>query len=191
LRVWLPKLQYPIRVGEHSQTAFAFGLVHDWANVTRDTEMLQLIDSKSRAFYGADRNCPLAYEPSGEDFLSPCLAEADVVRRVLPTGVFQAWLEDFLPDPDGADPAPILEPPVVRDRQDPRIGHLIGLDFHRAWALEGVASALPAAGPHAAAWRSLAARHRAAGLKDMLGSGYGGEHWLASFVLYLLTGAGR
>ena len=84
LRSWLPKLRYPIRVGEHSQTAFAFGLVHDWARVTRDAEMQSLIEAKARAFYAGDTDCPLAYEPSGEDFLSPCLAEADLMRRILP-----------------------------------------------------------------------------------------------------------
>ena len=97
LRDWLPKLTRPIRVGEHSQTAFALGLVLDWARVAGDAETEALVVSRSRDFYVADRDCPLAYEPSGEDFLSPCLAEADLMRRVLPPAEFARWLAGFLP----------------------------------------------------------------------------------------------
>ena len=97
LRDWLPKLTRPIRVGEHSQTAFALGLVLDWARVAGDAETEALVVSRSRDFYGADRDCPLAYEPSGEDFLSPCLGEADLMRRVLPPAEFARWLAGFLP----------------------------------------------------------------------------------------------
>ena len=97
IRGWLPKLHYPIRVGEHSQTAFAFGLIRDWSVVAGDDAMRALIDERSRAYYSNDKNCPLAYEPSGEDFLSPCLAEADLMRRVLAPAAFADWLGRFLP----------------------------------------------------------------------------------------------
>ena len=94
---WLPKLTAPIRVGEHSQTAFSFGLMLDWARATREKKLESLLLSRSRDFYLKDRACPLAYEPSGEDFLSPCVAEADLMRRVLPEAEFTRWLRDFLP----------------------------------------------------------------------------------------------
>lgn len=188
---YLGRLSVPVREGVHPNTAFALSHAWDYAKATGDEGLASALEAAARRFYLADRNCPLAYEPSGEDFLSPCMAEADLMRRILPPGEFLAWLDGFLPAADRATPAPVLDPPVVRDRQDPRIGHLIGLDFHRAWCLEGVASVLPASGTRAAAWRALAAKHREAGLRDMVGSGYGGEHWLASFVLYLATGAGR
>ena len=97
LKAWLPKLQYPIRIGEHSQTAFSFGLVWDWARVSGDQEMRTLLESAARRFYRNDKSCPLAYEPSGEDFLSPCLAEADFMRRVLDRGAFTEWLGAFMP----------------------------------------------------------------------------------------------
>ncbi len=191
LVTYIGRLSVPVREGVHPNTAFALAQAWDYAKAVGDDGLKGAIDTAARRFYLSDRACPLAYEPSGEDFLSPCLAEADLMRRVLPYGVYRPWLDDFLPDPDGVGTAPILAPPVVRDREDPRIGHLIGLDFHRAWALEGVASVVPAGDPHSVAWRSLAATHREAGLRDMIGSGYGGEHWLASFALYLLTGVGR
>src|SRR5208282_4403036 len=97
LESWLPKLHYPIRVGEHDQTAFAFGLIWDWAGVAQNAQMRELLTDAAQRFYRHDRNCPLAYEPSGEDFLSPCLAEADFMRRVLEPKAFAAWLSAFLP----------------------------------------------------------------------------------------------
>jgi hypothetical protein len=191
LVTYLGRLSVPVREGVHPNTAFALAHAWDYATATGDDALKGAIDAAARRFYLSDRACPLAYEPSGEDFLSPCLAEADLMRRILPYGVYRPWLDDFLPDPDGAGAAPLLDPPVIRDREDPRIGHLIGLDFQRAWTLEGIASVLPSGDPHSAAWRTMAATHRQAGLRDMIGSGYGGEHWLASFALYLLTGVGR
>jgi hypothetical protein len=94
---WLPKLHYPIRVGEHSQTAFAFGVINDWAKVAGDSAMLELLGRRGRDYYLADRDCPIAYEPSGEDFLSPCLAEADFMRRILPAAEYAKWLTSRVP----------------------------------------------------------------------------------------------
>ncbi|HKD54428.1 MAG TPA: DUF2891 domain-containing protein, partial [Steroidobacteraceae bacterium] len=103
LERWLPKLHYPIRIGEHDQTAFSFGLTWDWAAMRNDEHMQSLLTDAAQRFYRHDRNCPLAYEPSGEDFLSPCLAEADFMRRVLPPPEFATWLSTFLPQiPRGA-----------------------------------------------------------------------------------------
>jgi DUF2891 family protein len=191
IRDWLPKLHYPIRVGEHSQTAFAFGLIRDWSIVARDNEMLALIDERSRSYYLADVNCPLAYEPSGEDFLSPCLAEADLMRRVLGPAAFADWLGKFLPGiPRKADDAWLL-PGVVTDRTDPKLAHIDGLNLSRAWMLRGMASGLPARDPRRAALEKAAARHAAAALPAVTGEHYEGGHWLGSFAVYLLGSSGR
>ena len=108
LNDWLPKLSYPVRIGEHAQSAFALGLMLDYARATGDTKFATLLASKVRQFYLADKQCPLAYEPSGEDFLSPCLGEADVVRRVLPASEFAAWLQNLLPQISAAQNGPWL-----------------------------------------------------------------------------------
>jgi Protein of unknown function (DUF2891) len=188
----LPKLQYPIRVGEHSQTAFAFGLVHDWARIAGDKEMLALIDSKARTFYLADTGCPLAYEPSGEDFLSPCLAEADLMRRVLPAREYSDWLRRFLPMiPTRGQSAPWLAPGVVTDRSDPKLAHIDGLNLSRSWMLLGIASGLPPGDRRIAALRAAAETHAAAALPAVTGEHYAGGHWLGTFAVYLTTAAGR
>ena len=191
IRGWLPKLHYPIRVGEHSQTAFAFGLIHDWSVVAGDDAMRALIDERSRAYYSNDKNCPLAYEPSGEDFLSPCLAEADLMRRVLAPAAFADWLGRFLPVIPATAGDAWLEPGVVTDRKDPKLAHIDGLNLSRAWMLRGVASGLPAADPRRAALESAAARHAGAALPAVTGEHYEGGHWLGSFAVYLLSGSGR
>ena len=192
LRAWLPKLQYPIRVGEHSQTAFAFGLVHDWARVTQDTAMLELIEARSRAFYLADVDCPLAYEPSGEDFLSPCLAEADLMRRILSPREFADWLQRFLPAiPRRVQATPWLVPGVVTDRSDPKLAHIDGLNLSRSWMLLGIASGLPPGDRRIAALQAAAAMHAQAALPAVTGEHYAGGHWLGTFAVYLTTRAGR
>ncbi len=187
LRAYLDRLSAPVRDGTHQNTAFALVHALDYARATDDPDLAAAIGRRARAFYLADRDCPAAYEPSGEDFLSPCLTEADLMRRVLPQAEFRAWLRAFLPDPLSAGFAPLTRPPEVRDPEDPRIGHLIGLSWSRAWSLAGVASALEATDP----WREpllvLARLHRREAHDGMFGAGYGGEHWLASFALLALT----
>lgn len=193
LKDWLPKLTHPIRVGEHAQTAFAFGLVLDWARAADDLEMERLIRSRTEDYYGADRDCPLRYEPSGQDFLSPCLAEADLLRRVRGPDAFAAWLDSFLPDiprSGAAHGETWLEPAVVTDPSDGKLAHLDGLNLSRAWMLEGVAAGLPAADPRLPALRAMARRHRTAGLAAVTGEHYAGGHWLASFAVYLVTERG-
>ncbi|MFZ5786455.1 MAG: DUF2891 domain-containing protein [Acidobacteriota bacterium] len=193
LRAWLPKLGYPIRIGEHSQSAFAFGLAVDWARRSGDTELEQLLRSRSHAFYFEDRDCPLVYEPSGQDFLSPCLAEADLARRFLPPARYAAWLGRLLPDipqdPRVAD-ASWLPLAVVTDRADGKLAHLDGLNISRAWMLEGIASGLPADDPRLPSLRAAAAAHRVAGLAAVTGEHYEGGHWLGTFAVYLVTGRG-
>jgi hypothetical protein len=190
LRDWLPKLTRPIRVGEHSQTAFALGLVLDWARVSGDGETAALVVSRSRDFYGGDRDCPLAYEPSGEDFLSPCLGEADLMRRVLPSVEYARWLEGFLPALPRDGSTGWLVPGVVTDPSDPKLAHLDGLNLSRAWMLEGMVSALPEGDPRRAGLRATAALHRDQGLAAVTGEHYEGGHWLGTFAVYLVTGRG-
>jgi len=191
IATWLPKLHYPIRVGEHSQTAFAFGLIRDWALVAGNEAMRALIDAKAREFYLVDRNCPLGYEPSGEDFLSPCLAEADLMRRVLDAAEFPRWLSDFLPGIPTDGSTAWLRPGVVTDRSDPKLAHLDGLNLSRAWMLDGVASALADADPRRRSLLSAASEHAEAALPAITGAHYEGGHWLGTFAIYLLTAAGR
>jgi len=190
LRDWLPKLTRPIRIGEHSQTAFALGLVLDAARVAGDAETAALVVSRSREFYGADRDCPLAYEPSGEDFLSPCLAEADLMRRVLPSAEYAAWLGAFLPGLPRDGSSSWLPPGIVTDPTDPKLAHLDGLNLSRAWMLEGVASTLPSSDPRVASLLAAAAVHREKGLAAVTGEHYEGGHWLGTFAVYLVTGRG-
>jgi hypothetical protein len=190
LKAWLPKLSHPIRSGEHSETAFAFGLMLDAARSAHDQQLVNLLTSRSRELYLGDKSCPMAYEPSGEDFLSPCLAEADVMRRILPPVEFAAWLRGFLPQLPVDGSGAWLHPEVVTDPSDPRLAHLDGLNLSRAWMLEGIASGLPARDPRVAALRASAKAHRDAGLAAVTGEHYEGGHWLGSFAVYLTTKRG-
>jgi hypothetical protein len=190
LAEWLPKLAYPIREGEHNQTAFAFGLILDWARASGDRGMEDLLVSRTRALYAADRDCPLGYEPSGQDFLSPCLAEADLMRRVLAPAEFAVWLKKFLPRIPGGGSGDWLAVGVVTDRTDGKLVHLDGLNLSRAWMLEGIASGLPAKDARLPALRAAAARHRSTGLAAVNGESYAGGHWLGTFATYLVTGRG-
>jgi Protein of unknown function (DUF2891) len=195
LESWLPKLHYPIRIGEHDQTAFSFGLIWDWAGVRGDAHMRTLLKDAAQRFYFADRNCPLAYEPSGEDFLSPCLAEADFMRRIMPTPEFARWLSTFLPQiPRSsrarAKGAPWLSPGVVTDRADPKLAHIDGLNLSRAWMLEGIAHALPSNDPRIQVLLATAAKHADASLPAVTGEHYEGGHWLGTYAVYLTSRAG-
>ncbi len=189
-RTWLPKLSRPIRIGEHDQTAFAFGLVLDWARVSGDQGLAALLRSRVLDFYAGDVACPLAYEPGGQDFLSPCLAEADLLRRVMPPAEFARWLTSFLPQLPASAAAEWLPPAVVTDPTDPKLAHLDGLNLSRAWMLAGIAHGLPADDPRLPALRATADAHRRAGLAAVTGEHYEGGHWLGSFAVYLVTGRG-
>lgn len=190
LEKWVPKLHYPIRIGEHGQTAFSFGLMWDWAGVAADRAMRDVLADAARRFYLEDRNCPIDYEPSGEDFLSPCLAEADFMRRVLGREAFGRWLSAFLPGvPKRAD-RDWLAPAIVTDRADPRLAHIDGLNLSRAWMLEGIAHGLPPGDARIGALLSAAQRHRDAALPAVTGEHYEGGHWLGTFAVYLTSGAG-
>ncbi|HLH09084.1 MAG TPA: DUF2891 domain-containing protein [Terriglobales bacterium] len=190
LNGWLPKLSYPVRIGEHAQTAFALGLMFDYARGSGNAELQQLVASKSRQFYLNDRNCPLNYEPSGEDFLSPCLGEADLMRRVLPPKEFAGWLHAFLPQIPSSNGAEWLTPVVSPDPSDPKLAHLDGLNLSRAWMLEGIAAGLPQDDSRLTSIRHAAAEHKRAGLAAVTGVHYEGGHWLGSFAVYLVTQRG-
>jgi hypothetical protein len=187
---WLPDLRYPIRVGTHNQTAFAFGLFLDYARSVGNTALSSLVEERSRTFYSGDRDCPLGYEPSWEDFLSPCLMEADLMRRVLPVAEFSEWLDAFLPGIPRDGSGDWLTPGVVTDPTDGKLAHLDGVNLSRAWALEGIAAALV---PEDTRRRSLlvaAQRHRELGIAAVSDEHYEGSHWLGSFATYLTTGRG-
>ncbi len=187
---WIPKLSYPIREGEHAQTAFAFGLVLDWARGAGETGKASLLERRILELYGGDRGCPLGYEPSGQDFLSPCLAEADLVRRVLPPLPFASWLGAFLPEVPSDATGDWIRPGVTTDAGDGKLAHLDGLNLSRSFMLEGIASGLPAGDPRIPSLRNAALAHRAAGLAAITGEHYEGGHWLGTFAVYGLTKRG-
>jgi len=187
---WLPKLSHAIRTGEHSQTAFALGLVLDWARIKGEKDLETLVIAKTKDFHLSDRHCPLSYEPSGQDFLSPCLAEADLMRRVLTPEEFAAWLGGFLPQIP-LDGCPTwIEPAIVTDPTDGKLAHLAGLNLSRAWMLDGILSGLPAGDPRRPAIQAVLKTHTSAGLKGVATPHYEGGHWLGSFAVYLVTRRG-
>ena len=190
IKDWLPKLAYPIRLGTHNQSAFAFGLFLDWAAGSGDSEMASLVRDKALSFHRNDRNCPMAYEPSGEDFLSSCLMVADLMRRVMDDSEYASWLSAFLPEipTDGSDDW--LKVGIVNDPTDGKLVHLDGLNLSRAWALEGMASALPANDPRRASLLASASLHGNSGEESVRTPHYSGSHWLASFATYWRTRRG-
>lgn len=190
MEAWLEKLAYPIRIGEHAQTAFAFGLFIDWAGAADRMDFYRLVASRSKQFYLDDRNCPLDYEPGGQDFLSPCLAEADLMRRILPPEDYTAWLTDFMPALPQNGSIDWLPLAVVTDPTDGKLAHLDGLNISRAWMLEGMAFGLPGKDPRKAALLNTALAHKHSGLESVTGEHYEGGHWLGSFATYLQTARG-
>jgi hypothetical protein len=187
---WLPKLAYPIRTGEHSQTAFAFGLMLDYARVAGDTALVELVEKTTLRLYGADTDSDLRFEPSGQDFLSPILAEGDLMRRVMTPREFAIWFGKFLTDVPGRASTDWLPTATVTDRSDGKLAHLDGLNLSRAWMLEGIASGLPADDPRRGALEAAAWAHREAGLAAVTGEHYEGGHWLGTYAMYLSSGRG-
>jgi hypothetical protein len=186
-RSWLPNLAYPIRIGTHNQSAFGFALALDWARTVGDEALEAQLVEASLTFHRDDRACPIGYEPSGEDFLSPCLMEADLMRRVLDEGAYSQWLTDFLPGIPTDGSAGWLEPGVVLDPSDGKLVHLDGVNLSRAWNLEAIADALPQGDPRRASLMAASARHAESGIASVTGDDYAGGHWLASFATYLTT----
>ena len=178
---FLPKLNYPIRVGEHSNTAFGLSFAYDYANAVEHTELKELISERAKDFYLSDNNCPLTWEPGGFDFLSPCLEEVSIMSRVLPKNAFEMWLEDFLPQLKSEDFD--VEVGEVSDRTDGKLVHLDGLNFSRAWVFYGLINQYPEKFSHL---QEIADRHVAHSFPNLVGDSYEGGHWLGTFAIYAL-----
>ncbi|HEY8242735.1 MAG TPA: DUF2891 domain-containing protein [Casimicrobiaceae bacterium] len=186
-RDWLPRADYPIRYGMHANGAFALAFAIDYARAAGDGPLERACTTRALAWFGDDRDAPADWEPSGADFLSPSLVEADLMRRVLPHDRFGAWLDAFLPGLARAEPASLFTPARVSDRADPHIVHLDGLNLSRAWSMTGIANALPPADPRVVALGKAAKRHVDAGLAGLDSGDYMGAHWLASFAVLALS----
>ncbi|WP_115123614.1 DUF2891 domain-containing protein [Marinirhabdus gelatinilytica] len=178
---FLPKLVYPIRVGEHTNTAFGLTFAYDYAETVAHEILKSTIENRARDFYSSDTNCPLGWEPSGYDFLSPCLEEIDIMRRVLPQEEFLSWAKEFMPNLNDGNFQ--LEPGKVSDRTDGKLVHLDGLNFSRAWVLYGLANQYPEFNH----LKNVANAHVAYSYPNLVGDSYEGGHWLGSFAIYALT----
>jgi Protein of unknown function (DUF2891) len=184
---FFPKQTYPIRTGVHPNTAFGLAFAHDYARSTGDSKLKALVEERARFYFGRDADVPASWEPGGADFFSPSLMEADLMRRVLPTEEFKTWFAGFLPGAPKGEPRSLFEPATVTDRLDPQLVHLDGLNLSRAWGMKRIAAALPPGDPARSALESSSLRHAEAGLAHVASGDYAGEHWLASFAVYLLT----
>ncbi|HVK19074.1 MAG TPA: DUF2891 domain-containing protein [Fimbriiglobus sp.] len=187
---YFPKQTYPIRTGVHPNTAFGLAFAHDYARAVGHDKLRALVEERAKAYFGADGDYPAAWEPGGADFFSPALTEADLMRRVLPPAEFRAWFHKFLPSAARVEPKALFTPATVTDRTDPQIVHLDGLNLSRAWGMRAVAAALPADDPARKLLTESAARHAEAALAHVASGDYVGEHWLASFAVYLLDSRG-
>jgi hypothetical protein len=184
---FLPKQNYPIRTGVHPNTAFGLAFALDYASAAGDKKLEALIVERSRTYYGHDVNYPASWEPGGEDFFSPALMEADLMRRVMSKSEFAAWFRRFLPGIGRNQPKELLQPAVVTDRTDPKLVHLDGLNLSRAWCMRSIAAALPMNDPARKVLARSATAHANAALPFIASGNYEGEHWLASFAVYMLT----
>ena len=178
---FLPKLNYPIRVGEHSNTAFGLSFAWDYANTVGADELMSVIRERAKDFYLNDKNCPIIWEPGGYDFLSPCLEEAALMKRILSPIEFNEWIKGFLPQLK--DPNFSLEPGIVSDRTDGKLVHLDGLNFSRAWSLNAISKDIKSYS-HLI---NIANSHIDYSLPSIVGDSYEGGHWLASFAIYALN----
>ena len=180
-KTYLPGLYYPLRRGVHANTAFGIGFALDYARLMGDKEFEKLLVERSRFYYLKDKNIPASWEPEGDDFFSPSLIEADLMRRVLSKDEFQKWFAAFLP----AIPASLQHPAVVADRADPTGVHLDGLNLSRAWCMFSLAKALPAGSVMAKELRRIGDEHAKDALPHVISENYLGTHWLASFAVYM------
>ena len=184
---YFPKQTYPIRAGVHSNTAFGLAFAHDYACAVGHKQLRDLLEKRGHDYYAADEDIPAKWEPDGADFLSPSLMEADLVRRFLRPTHFRPWFHRFLPGIAKGEPKSLLQPAQVTDRKDPQIVHLDGLNLSRAWCMRGIASALAEDDPARKLLLDSAARHAEATLPHIASGDYAGEHWLASFAVYMLS----
>ncbi len=182
-----PKQTYPLRVGTHPNTAFGLAFALDYARAASHQELKALLVERARFYFAQDVNYPAQWEPSGSDFFSPSLIEADLMRRVLPLEAFRHWFKRFLPGISSDEPQSLLNPVTVSDHSDPQLVHLDGLHLSRAWCMRRIGAALPENDPARAVLSAAEARHLQAGLAHVASGDYMGEHWLASFAIYALT----
>ena len=178
---FLPKLNYPIRVGEHPNTAFGLSFAWDYALSVNHTELQSIIKDRVKDFYAADKECPIEWEPGGYDFLSPCLEEAALMKRVLTAQEFSIWIDGFLPQLKNSNF--YIEPGIVSDRNDGKLVHLDGVNFSRAWSLNAIAKN----SKDLKHLNALANKHIKHSLPSVVGDSYEGGHWLASFAIYALN----
>jgi hypothetical protein len=191
---FLPRARYPFRYGLHPNSAFALAFALDYARIAKDDTLHDACTAKASTWYAADRGAPARWEPSGVDFLSPTLIEAELMRRILDRPAFADWLAALLPDFALRAPASLFEPVDVSDRTDPQLVHLDGLNLSRAWCFRGIAAALPADDPRIEIAREAADRHLAAGWQGLASDDFVGAHWLATFAVLALDapeGAGQ
>jgi hypothetical protein len=184
---FLPRQTYPIRTGVHPNTAFGIAFALDYARDVRNEVLEKMLVERSLAYYADDRDAAVSWEPGGEDFFSPGLMEADLMRRVLNRDQFEKWFRRFMPGLVKGTAENLLKPAVVSDRTDPKIVHLDGLNLSRAWCMMGIASALPLNEPVRNRLIKSAETHTSDGLAHVASGNYEGEHWLASFAVYLLS----
>jgi hypothetical protein len=186
---YLPKARHPQRMGMHANSAFGLAFALDYARAAGEPRLAAACEGAARLWYLADRDYPAAWEPSGADFLSPALIEADLMRRVLAPDAFAEWLDGFLPGLARREPAPLFTPALPTDRSDGQIVHLDGLNLSRAWCFEGIAAALRPSDPRVGVALAAAQVHLGAGMTGVASADYMGAHWLASFATLALTGA--
>ena len=184
---FLPKQVYPIRTGLHPNTAFGLAFAMDYALAVVNVPLREMVSKRAQEYFGLDKEYPAKLEPGGSDFLSPALAEADLMRRVLPPAQFVEWFHKFLPSLDRGEPWNLMDIPIVSDRSDPQLGHLDGLNLSRAWCMLNIAKALPANDPWRAWLADAGFRHATDALQHVATGHYEGEHWLGSFAVFLLT----
>ncbi|MDI4236702.1 DUF2891 domain-containing protein [Bradyrhizobium sp. Arg237L] len=187
-RDFLPPATYPVRVGTHFNTAFGLRMAADYAETSKDEGLAKLLRETGLRWYGEDRDCPAWGEPSGDDFQSSALIEAECMRRLLPSEAFLPWFDRFLPRLSERQPATLCRPASVSDRTDGKIAHLDGLNLSRAWCWRALGGALPENDERRAIAHEVAQEHLAAGLPH-LATHYMGEHWLASFAVLALDEA--
>lgn len=202
---FFPKQKYPIRAGTHFNTAFGLSFARDYAvsltagkgkqvsdaALRKLSELLALVDERARTYFEGDSDYPASWEPGGDDFLSPSLIEADLMRRVMGREEFTRWFDKFLPGLEEGEPVSLLNPADVTDRSDPKIVHLDGLNLSRAWCMSSIASSLPEDSPRRGVLTRAAAPHASASLPHVTSGDYAGEHWLATFAVYMLSTAAR
>jgi len=182
---FLPKLNYPLRVGTHPNTAFGLSFALDYAKTVKNNELIEAIVTRAKYFYLKDRDCPMNWEPSGSDFLSPCLEEAALMKRLLSKKEFKPWIDDFIPELKNINFE--LETGKVSERTDGQLVHLDGVNFSRAWNLNKISEDLP----EYEHLKKIAYLHINHSLPSVIGDSYEGAHWLGTFAVYALNSFGN